>query len=157
MCKFPADYTTFNFGMGSVQPTPKSRPNCSRKSRVQVRFPFRKNSGLKFHVPSVTVHSGCTDSIQLSHCTFGKIIVLASRIQKSGTWDNNFLKWEGTFWSNLLKWLNWSKRTIIKAGPEYSGQIKLKWSFPFDNIPTKIIPKFWVEWKAPQILDHACK
>ena len=32
--------------------------------------------------------------------------------------------------------------TIIKAGPEYSGQIKLKWSFPFDNIPTKIIPKF---------------
>ena len=56
------------------------------------RFPFSKNYGLKFrkfHVPSGTVHSGCTDPNQ---GTARLVIVLVSRIQKSGTGDNNSVK-----------------------------------------------------------------
>ena len=113
---------------GQCSQPPESCPNGSLDLFSEVpssrALSIQQNSGLKFHVT------------QLSHYTFGNI-VLASRIQKSGTGESNFLKWEGTFWSNLLKWLNWSKRTIIKAGSEYSGQIKPKWSFPCDNIPTK--------------------
>ena len=63
----------------------------------QGRFPFKKNSGLKFrkfHVPNVTVHSGCTHPTQ---ATARLVIVLVSRIQKSGTGNNNFVKWKGTF------------------------------------------------------------
>ena len=44
----------------------------------------------KFHVPNGTVHSGCTDPNQ---ATTLLVIVLVSRIQKSGTGDNNFDKW----------------------------------------------------------------
>ena len=54
-----------------------------------------------------TVHSGCIDPTQ---ATARLVIVLASRIQKSGTGDNNF----------------------VKASPEYSGRTKPKWSVPFD-------------------------
>ena len=56
------------------------------------RFPFSKNYGLKFrkfHVPNGTVHSGCTDPNQ---GTARLVIVLVSRIQKSGTGDNNSVK-----------------------------------------------------------------
>ena len=48
------------------------------------RFPFNKNSGLKFrksHVPNGTVQSGCTDSTQ---ATARWVIILVSRLQKSG-------------------------------------------------------------------------
>ena len=67
------------------------------------RFPFDKNSGLKFRKFSVfngTVHSGSTDPTQ---ATARLVIVLASRIQKSGTGDNNFVKWKGTFRSDRPK------------------------------------------------------
>ena len=67
------------------------------------RFPFNKHSGLKFwkfHVPNGMVHSGCTDPTQATACL---VIVLVSRIQKSGTEDNNFVKLKGTFWSDQLK------------------------------------------------------
>ena len=53
------------------------------------RFPFIKNSGLKFrkyHLLSRTVHSGCIDPTQ---ATARLVIVLVSRIQKSATRDNN--------------------------------------------------------------------
>ena len=66
------------------------------------RFPFNKNSGLKFrkfHVPNGTVHSGCTDPTQ---ATARLVIVLVTRIQKSGT-GNNFVKWKGTFRSDRPK------------------------------------------------------
>ena len=69
----------------------------------QGRFPFNKNSGLKFrrfYVFNGTVHSGCTDPTQ---ATARLVIVLASRIQKSGTGDNNFVKWKGTFRSDRPK------------------------------------------------------
>ena len=53
------------------------------------RIEFRK-----LHVPNGTVHSGCTDPTQT---TTRFVIVLVSRIQKSGTGNNNFVKWKGTF------------------------------------------------------------
>ena len=56
------------------------------------------------------------------------VIVLVSRIQKSGTGDTNFVKWRRTFRSNRPKWPDRSKWTTFRAGPEYYGQTKLKWS-----------------------------
>ena len=50
---------------------------------------FSKKKIRKFHVHNGTVHSGCTDPIQ---ATEGLVIVLVSRIKKSGTGDNNFVK-----------------------------------------------------------------
>ena len=58
------------------------------------RFLSNKNSALKFrifHVPNGKVHSGCTDPTQATACL---LIVLVSRIQKSGTGDNNLVKWK---------------------------------------------------------------
>ena len=66
------------------------------------------------------------------HFTFHwKLLVLVSRIEKSGTGDNNFGKW------NRPKWPDRSQWTTFKAGPEYSGRTKPKWSVPFD-VPTEI-------------------
>ena len=68
----------------------------------RVRYPFSKNSGLKFrkfHVPNGTVHSGYTDA---SQATARLAIVLVSRIQKRGTEDNNFAKWKGTLRFHLI-------------------------------------------------------
>ena len=65
---------------------------------VPRRFPFNKNFGLKiqkFHVPNGMVHSGFTDPFQATRCLL--IVPAASRIQKSGTGDNNFVKWKGLF------------------------------------------------------------
>ena len=71
----------------------KKTPQCAS---VPGRFPFNKNFGLKFrkfHVPYGTVHSGFTDPFQATACLL--IVPSASRIQKSGTGDNNFVKWKG--------------------------------------------------------------
>ena len=65
------------------------------------------------------------------------VIVLVSRIQKSGTGNNKFVKWKGAFQSELLKWWDRSKWTTFKAVPEYSGQTKPNWYIPFD-VPTEI-------------------
>ena len=51
----------------------------------------------KFQVPNGTVLSGYAGPIQ---ATARLVIVLVSRIQKSGTGDNNFVKWKGTFRSD---------------------------------------------------------
>ena len=83
----------------------------------QEHFPFNANSGLKFrkvHVSNGKVHSGCTDPTQ---ATALLVIVLVRRIQKSGTGDNNFVKWKGTFRSNQPKWEDRSKWTTFKGGP----------------------------------------
>ena len=60
-----------------------------------VGFPFNKNPGLKFRklrVLNGTVHSGCTDPTQ---ATARLVIVLESRIQKSGTaWGQKFCQTE---------------------------------------------------------------
>ena len=72
------------------------------------------------------------------HFTFHwKLLVLVSRIEKSGTGDNNFGKWKGTFRSDRPKWPDRSQWTTFKASPEYSGRTKQKWSVPFDE-PTEI-------------------
>ena len=72
------------------------------------------------------------------HFTFHwELLGLASRIEKSGTGDNNFGKWKGTFRSDRPKWPDRSQWTTFKAGPEYSGRTKPKWSVPFDE-PTEI-------------------
>ena len=94
-------------------------------------FPFNKKSGLKF--PKFHGQVGCTD---LTQATARLVIVLLSRIQKSGTGGSNFFKWKGTLWSNQLKWPDQSKRTTFKAGPEYRGGPN--WNGPFHGVPTKI-------------------
>ena len=53
------------------------------------------------------------------------------------TGDNNFGKWKGTVRSDRPKWPDRSQWTTFKAGPEYSGRTKPKWSVPFDE-PTEI-------------------
>ena len=78
-------------GIGYLKKTPQCSP-------VPRRFPFNKNFGLKFrkfHVTNGTVHSGFTDPFQATACLL--IVPAASRIQKSGTGDNNFAKWKGLF------------------------------------------------------------
>ena len=87
---------------------PTDRPNwpdrSNRTTLQEGRFPFNKNSGLKFqkfHVPNGAVHSGCTDPTQ---ATARLVIVLVSRMQQSGTVDDNFVKWKGTFRSDRPKW-----------------------------------------------------
>ena len=79
-------------------------------------------------------HSSCTDPTQ---ATARLVIVFVSRIQNSGTGDNNFVKWKRTFRSDRPKWPDRSKWTTFKTGPEYSGRTKPKWSVPFD-VPTEI-------------------
>ena len=64
---------------------------------------FNKNSGSNFrtfHVPNETLHSGCTDPTQ---ATARLVVVLVSRIQKSGAVDSNFVKWKGAFRSDRPK------------------------------------------------------
>ena len=75
------------------------------------RFPFNKNSSVKlrkFHVPNGTVHYDCTDPTQ---ATARLVIVLVSRIQKSGTGNNNFVN---------------SVRPTEMSGPLVPGQSKPK-------------------------------
>ena len=100
------------------------------------RFPFNKNSGLKFqkfHMPNGTVPSGCTDPTQATT----RLVIFISMIQKKRYWDNNFVKWKGTFRSDLPKWPDRSKLTMHFQSTEYSRWTKPKWSVPFD-VPTKV-------------------
>ena len=73
-------------------------------------------------------------TIVVEKATARLVVVLVSRIQKRGNGDNNFVK-KGTFRSDRPT--DRSKRTTFKAGPEYSGQTKPKWSVPFD-VPTEV-------------------
>ena len=70
---------------------------------IQGRFPFSKNSCLKFqkfHAPNGTVHFACTDPTQAAARS---VIVLVSRRQKIDTGDKSFVKWKGTFRSDRPK------------------------------------------------------
>lgn len=132
---------------------------CSVGRVLIGRFPFNKNSGLKFrkfYVPNGTVHSGCTDPTQ---ATARLVIVLVSRIKKSGTRDNSFVQWKGTFRSDRPKWPDRSKWTMatFKTGSEYSGRTKPKWSVPFD-VPTEISGILgWMENAQGFCRSHQCK
>ena len=115
------------------------------------RFPFDNNSGLKFrkfYVPNGTVHYGCTDSTQ---ATARLVIILLSRLQKSGTGNNNFVKWEGTFRSDRTKWSVTGQSgppsklvPSIPVGPNRNGPFLVMYQPKFPEFP-----EFWVEWKAP--------
>ena len=91
----------------------------------------------------------CSHTRTSFHFSACSVIVLVSRKQKSSTGDNNFVKREGTFQSNWLKWPDQSKRTTFKAGPQYSSRTKPKESVPFD-VPTKISGILdWMEKALP--------
>ena len=73
-----------------------------RQPRLETEGAFRstKISGLKFqkfHMPNGTVPSGCTDPTQATT----RLVIFISMIQNKRYWDNNFVKWKGTFWSDL--------------------------------------------------------
>ena len=54
------------------------RSQCAHRLIILGRFPFTKNSGLKFrklHVLNGTVHSGCTDPTQAS----ARFVIVASQ------------------------------------------------------------------------------
>ena len=101
------------------------------------RFPFNKNSCLKFwkfHVPSGMVHSGCTD------------------------WNNHFVEWKGIFRCNCPKWPDQSKWTTLKGGPKYSSQTEWKWSVLFAYSNRRILfLKYWAEWSGPCYLADEMK
>ena len=129
----------------------KKTPQCSS---VPGRFPFNKNFGLKFrkfHVPYGTVHSGFTDPFQATACLL--IVPSASRIQKSGTGENNFVKWKTNgkdFRSDRLKWVDWSKWTTFKGGPKYSGRTAPKWLVPLILISNQNLRIFGLNGKRPR-------
>ena len=111
------------------------------------RFPFNKNSGVKFwkfHVPNGTVHSGCTDQTQ---ATTHLVIVLVSRMQKNCTGHSNFPKWKRTFLPDQLEGLGGSKWSTFKAGPKYSGRTEPKWSI--NLVSNQNFQNFGLNGKCP--------
>ena len=70
------------------------------------------------------VHSSCTDPIQATACL---LTVLVNKIQKSGSGDNNFVKWKWDISVQLTK----------MTRPVKVDQCKQKWSIPFD-VPTEM-------------------
>ena len=70
------------------------------------------------------VHSSCTDPIQATACL---LTVLVNKIQKSGSGDNNFVKWKWDISVQLTK----------MTRPVKEDQCKQKWSIPFD-VPTEM-------------------
>ena len=91
-----------------------------------------------------TVHSGYTDPTQ---ATARLVIVLVSRIQKSGTRDNNFVNGKGHFCSSDRNDQTGQRGPPSKlvpnmpVGPNRNG--------PFHLICQPKFLEFWVEWKAP--------
>ena len=57
-------------------------------------------------MPNGTVHSDCTDP---THATARLVIVLISKMQKSSSGDNDYVKWKGTFRSDRPKCADRSK------------------------------------------------
>ena len=90
------------------------------RNRITERFPFNKNSGLKFTCRKFHVSnhvSGCTDSTQ---ATARLVIVLVIRIQNSGTGNNNFIKRPYSRYSPSLNALkDWWRKKAMSRG--FSG------------------------------------
>ena len=106
---------------------------CSRWERGVLGAKFLQQK-FQFEI-SLIPHAQWNGTFQLhrpdpSHSMLFNVLVNKSRIQKSSTRDNNFVKWRGTFCSNRPKWPDQSKWTTFKAGHEDSGQTKPKWTFP---------------------------
>ena len=77
-------------------------------------------------------------NVDPTQATARLVIVLASRIQKSGTGDNNFVKWKRTFESDRPSKLV----PNIPVGPNRNGPFHLMYQLKF--------PEFWVKWKGSQ-------
>ena len=113
-------------------------------AKVLGHFPFNKNnSGLKFRkIPLAQGNGTFRLYWPYIQATARLVIVLLSSIQKSGTGDNGK--------PDRPKWPDCSKWTTSKAGPEYSGRTKPKWSVPLD-VSTEMFSEIWFEWKAPLV------
>ena len=113
-------------------------PSAAHDHHNPGRFPFNKNSSFKFRkfrLPNRPVHSGCTDPTQATPCL---VIILVSRIQKSSTGDNNFVKWKGRHFGPT----DWNDQTgqsgpPSKLVPNNPVRPNQNASVPFDE-PTKI-------------------
>ena len=111
-------------------------------------FPFNKNSSLKFqkfHVPNGTVHSGCTDQTQ---ATTHLVIVLVSRMPKSGTGDNQRKLSNG---KGHLVWLikiSGLAIVVIPVGLNQNGSFDLISNWNFQNFGLN--GKQPRSWQCPQ-------
>ena len=90
-------------------------------------------------MPNGAVHYGCKDPAQ---ATARLIIVLISRIQNSGTGDNNFLARDISVQLSLTENRTGQRGPTSKlvpnipVGPNRNGPLRLTF------------PEFWVEWKT---------
>ena len=92
------------------------------------------------------VHSNYTDPTQ---ATAHLIILLVSRIQESGTGNNNFVKWKGNF--GLTDQNNWTGQSgslsmvvlDIPVRPNQNGLFHLIFNQNFQN--------FWLNGKLPML------
>ena len=102
--------------------------NSPRALSIQQKFRFEISE-----IPRAQwmVHSSCTDPTQ---ATAHLVLVLVSRIQESGSGNNNFVKWKGTFRSerptdrNDQTGQSGSPSKLvpnISAGPNRSGPFHL--------------------------------
>ena len=94
---------------------------------IQQKFRFEISEIL---CPQRTVHSGCID---LTQATARLVIVLVSTIQETGTGDNNFVKWKGTFRSDRpTEMTRPVKEDHLQSWSKYSSRIEPKRSVSFD-------------------------
>ena len=128
-------------------------------------FPSTKNLGLKFwkfQVPNGTVYCGSTDP---SQGTAHLVIALVSRIQKSSSWDNSFVKWNYRHSSST----DWNDQTgqsgpfskvilIILVEQNGNGPFHLISNQNFQNFGlNKRCPKSaWIDEYAPLSIATCC-
>ena len=81
-------------------------------------------------------HSSCTNPTQATACL---LTVLVNRIQKSGSGDNNFVKWKRDISVQMTKMTRPVKEDHLQSPSRifWSDQCKQKWSIPFD-VPTEM-------------------
>ena len=132
-------------GIGYLKKTPQCSP-------VPRRFPFNKHFGLKirkFHEPNGTVHSGFTDPFQAPGCLL--TVPAASRIQKSGTGDNNFVKWKGLFGRTDRNGWSGQSETPSKVVPNIPvGPNRNTGNGSFHLISNQKLRKFELNGKRPR-------
>ena len=85
--------------------------------KVLGRLPFNKNS---IHMPNGTVHCGCTEPTQLSHCMFG-FVLESSRIRKPVLWTTILSNGKEHFGPTDRNNQIGQKWSTFKPGPENSG------------------------------------
>ena len=116
------------------------------------RFPFNKNSGLKFrkfHLPNGTVHSGCTDTPYASHRAFGYCSCKLDT--KKRFWGQHFCRMERDI----------SVRPTEMTRPVKEDHLQ-RWSWIYPSDQTEMIRSIWctnrnfrnfgLNWKRPRCL-----